>query len=1124
MKMDDATRRQIEAADPANSTWLAANAGSGKTHVLTNRVARLLLEGVMPQNILCLTYTKAAASEMQNRLFKRLGRWTMLDNSSLLRELQNLSLEWSLSTYDVSRARTLFARAIEAPGGLKIQTIHSFCASILRRFPLEAGVNPQFTELDERAQKILLSEVLESISDQTGHSSFDGIANYFTGLEIHDVIRSVLNLANLFEANTTQEDIWKGLGLTPGYNDRDLQEECFLPGDSDLVFKLRATLLTKTGNDLKAGHSMRAINGPDLTTADLPILESVFLTKSGATPFTAKIKKFPTKETQNELAYMEQLELLMLRIEHGRQRRLTLHTAKRTQALYRFATDFLQTYYEHKQLRGLLDFDDLILRTQTLLSDERVANWVLFKLDGGVDHILVDEAQDTSPAQWDVIKLLAQEFTSGQGARAEVHRTIFVVGDKKQSIFSFHGADPEGFDRMRDQFETQLLEIGQPFQSTALDYSFRSSPPILELVDQVFSNRLGLGSQSSHLAYKSMLPGRIDIWPVFQKPETADTQPWTNPVDEVSSDHQDKQLANALATQIKKLIETETISQLDGDGTIFHRKITAGDFLILVQNRQKLFFREIHRACKDAGLPIVGADRLQVSAELGVKDVVSLLSFLALPEDNLSLAEALRSPLFGWSEQDMFNLAEDRENPFLWRSLKNRESDFPDTVRDLLVLRDLVDFKRPFEIINHILISQNGRAKLLSKLGLEAADGIDALVSQSLVYEQNNIPSLTGFLVWLDSDDLVIKRQTDSFEDKVRVMTVHGAKGLEAPIVILPDTAPRSAPKTSDIVEHNGLAVWRPNKNMVPETLNPTLDKLKLRQIYERDRLLYVALTRAERWLIIMGSGDIKEGADCWYNIIHDAAVTKKAKALITPNGQGLRFATKSWKEGNLREGKTSKTKSFQLPDWIKPTTGTNPPPASPRAPSDLGGHKVMLSSIKPSSTEAQKLGTAIHTLLEVLPKTEEKNWFSVAKSLVEPEVFLHAWPEAKEILSLPELAHIFAEDTLAEVNISAHIDELNGGPIQGAIDRLLIAKDKVLAVDFKTNQLVPKSAEHVPDGILRQLGAYAAALKKIFPEHKIETAVLWTKTRSLMTVPNEMVIASLQRACPLLDDKDLRP
>ena len=184
MKMDDATRRQIEAADPANSTWLAANAGSGKTHVLTNRVARLLLEGVMPQNILCLTYTKAAASEMQNRLFKRLGRWTMLDNSSLLSELQNLSLEWSLSTYDVSRARTLFARAIEAPGGLKIQTIHSFCASILRRFPLEAGVNPQFTELDERAQKILLGEVLESISDQTGHSSFDGIAHYFTGLEI----------------------------------------------------------------------------------------------------------------------------------------------------------------------------------------------------------------------------------------------------------------------------------------------------------------------------------------------------------------------------------------------------------------------------------------------------------------------------------------------------------------------------------------------------------------------------------------------------------------------------------------------------------------------------------------------------------------------------------------------------------------------------------------------------------------------------------------------------------------------------------------------------------------------------------------------------------------------------
>ncbi|MBL6845288.1 MAG: double-strand break repair helicase AddA [Planktomarina sp.] len=1115
MKMNDASQRQVEAADPARSTWLAANAGSGKTHVLTDRVARLLLEGVMPQNILCLTYTKAAASEMQNRLFQRLGRWTMLENDKLLSELQELGIEHSLNVEDVSRARTLFARAIEAPGGLKIQTIHSFCASILRRFPLEAGVSPQFIEIDERAQKILLGEVLEVISDKTGSSSFDGIAHHFTGAEVHDVMRSVLNLSKLFEATTTQEDIWRGLGLRPGYQDQDLQDDCFLPGDSDLIFKLRTTLLSKTGNDLKAGENMLAIKGPDLKVVDLLVLESVFLTKSGTNPFTAKTKTFPTKDTRLGLTYLEQLEELMVRVESVRRNRVALRTAQRTEALYHFATEFLQTYHEHKQRRGFLDFDDLILRTQTLLSDERVANWVLFRLDGGVDHILVDEAQDTSPAQWDVIKLLAQEFTSGQGARADVHRTIFVVGDKKQSIFSFHGADPEGFDRMRDQFEAQLLEIKQPFQSTTLNYSFRSSPTILDLVDQVFSNRKGLGSQSDHLAYKSELPGRVDIWPVFQKPQKIDTQPWTDPIDEVSADHQDKQLADALSAQIKELIETETITQLDRDGTTFHRKISAGDFLILVQNRQKLFFREIHRACKEAGLPIAGADRLKVSAELGVRDIISLLSFLALPEDNLSLAEALRSPLFGWSERDMFNLAQGRDSQFLWRSLQKREVEFPDTVSNLVALRNLADFKRPFELINHILITQGGRSRLLGQLGLEAAEGIDALVSQSLIYEQSNVPSLTGFLVWLDSDELIIKRQMDTIEDKIRVMTVHGAKGLEAPIVILPDTAARSAPTTPDVVDHHGLAVWKPNKNLVPEILNPTLDKLKLRQVDELDRLLYVALTRAESWLIVMGSGDIKEETDCWYNAIHAAVVVKGAVPLITTAGIGLRYEPKPWRAGTLRQIDLRKKNNHQVPDWVKPTTSTTPPSKSPRAPSDLGSEKIVSGGLTLVNPDARRLGTAIHLLLETLPNTPEEKWKIVAKKIVDADIFSFAWAEAKKILYHPDFAHIFASATFGEVNVSAHIDELNGDPIQGSIDRLIISNDTVLAIDFKTNQIMPKTPKQVPEGILRQLGAYASALQQIFPDHQVETAILWTKTCSLMKLPNHLVITSLEGVSP---------
>jgi ATP-dependent helicase/nuclease subunit A len=352
----------------------------------------------------------------------------------------------------------------------------------------------------------------------------------------------------------------------------------------------------------------------------------------------------------------------------------------------------------------------------------------------------------------------------------------------------------------------------------------------------------------------------------------------------------------------------------------------------------------------------------------------------------------------------------------------------------------------------------------------------------------------------------------DTIEDKIRVMTVHGAKGLEAPIVILPDTAARSAPTTPDVVDHHGIAVWKPNKNLVPNTLNPTLDSLKMRQVDERDRLLYVALTRAESWLIVMGSGDIKEEADCWYNAIQSAAIAKGAAPLITAAGSGLRYEPKPWSTGALRPMEKLEREKCQVPVWAKTTTSPVPQKINPRAPSDLGGDKVVSNTLTEANPDALSLGEAVHSLLEVLPNIPKEQWKTVAEKLVKSEVFLQAWAEAQDILMHPDLAHIFAPGTLAEVNISAHIDELNGNPIQGSIDRLIVSADKVLAIDFKTNQIVPENPSHVPEGILRQLGAYAAALKQVFPNHAVETSVLWTKTRCLMEMPNDLIINSLQR------------
>ena len=488
MKRDAATERQVQAADPGNSTWLSANAGSGKTRVLTDRVARLLLDHVQPQHILCLTYTKAAASEMQNRLFKRLGEWAMLDAETLTGKLRELGLEGEIRDETLREARRLFARAIETPGGLKIQTIHSFCASLLRRFPLEAGVSPQFVEMDDRAARRLREDILEDLADGPAPDLFDGIAAWFTGDDLDRLMGDIAKHRDAFPSEPDAAAIWDMLDLLAGYDEDALKSEVFLGGEAELLSDLRAALAAGTSTDMKAADKLKSVDTVTPVKADYEALEGIFLTGAKAKePFSAKIGSFPTKKTREaHPGLMPALEALMLRVEAARPRRLSLIAARKTLTLHRFAAAFLPEYEARKLRHGWLDFDDLILKARDLLTDRSVAEWVLYRLDGGIDHILVDEAQDTSPLQWEVIDLLAQEFTSGQGAR-DVPRTIFVVGDQKQSIYSFQGADPDGFDRMRRHFAGRLENVSVSLENLLLEYSFRSSPAILRVVDAAVS-------------------------------------------------------------------------------------------------------------------------------------------------------------------------------------------------------------------------------------------------------------------------------------------------------------------------------------------------------------------------------------------------------------------------------------------------------------------------------------------------------------------------------------------------------------------------------------------------------------------------------------------------------------
>ncbi len=1117
MIFDAATKAQVEAANPTASTWLSANAGSGKTRVLTDRVARLLLGKTPPERILCLTYTKAAASEMQNRLFRRLGEWAMMPEAELRAALVKLGVaEQEISPSLIAEARTLFARAIETPGGLKIQTIHSFCASVLRRFPLEAEVSPRFVEMDDRARAGLVDVVLDEMADGPGQAALDGLASELGG---EDALPFVSTLLSKREA-LTGGDVFDWLGLPAGFNASALASEVFLGGEEDLCRDVMGFLDPEHRQQGPARARLGSINWQMPSAADIDRLEKTFLSGSKTkTPDQAKIGSFPTKAIWGQMgALTNRLEAFMLRVEAARPRRRALRAAEKTQALHAFAEVFLPAYDAAKAARGWLDFDDLINRTAALLSDRGVAEWVLFRLDGGIDHILVDEAQDTSPTQWEIIAQLAGEFAAGSGARADTERTIFVVGDKKQSIYSFQGADPEGFDRMRQHFRDGLAEVGAPFQDKALTHSFRSAAPILNLVDAVFAGEAaaGVGQDVAHIAFKSDLPGRVDIWPVVEKSDSAEAAEWDDPVDLLAEDHHHVVLARNVAQAIDQMVRDGTpITGENGP-----RPVTPGDILILVQRRSALF-HELIAAIKARVLPIAGADRMRLEAELAVKDLTALMAFLATPEDDLSLAEVLKSPLFGLDEAALFRLAYPRkQGVYLWRELQTRQDDFPGVVPMLEDLRNHADFLRPYDLLERVLQRHDGRRKLLARLGQEAEDGIDAMLGQAMAYERLEVPSLTGFVGWLQEGDVEVKRDPGSAAGQIRVMSVHGAKGLEAPVVILPDTGHRRVGRQGPklVRPEGGPLIWATSKDDSPEPLLAPLAALDEKEAEERNRLLYVAMTRAESWLIICAAGEIEtKSGGSWYTGIRDAAAGAGATQCQFFDGIGWRIETGDWTPVE-RDSSDEKPKMV-LPGWAELPAPQEDRPEGPLSPSDLGGAKALPGDAGGLDEDAAKLrGRRLHLLLEYLPDIPKPAWAATAPGIlaaegeIDPDEADALLEEATRCLTAPELAAIFADDALAEVSVVAESTVLNRR-LSGQIDRLIVAPDYVLAIDFKSNAVVPGKAIETPEGLLRQMGAYAEILGKLYPGLRVETAILWTKEARLTMLPHDIVMSALQRA-----------
>lgn len=1117
MRRQAPTPEQRAATDPELSNWVGANAGSGKTQVLTQRVARLLLAGAEPQKILCLTYTKAAASEMQNRLFRTLGGWTMAPEGDLRLIIADLSGDEpdALDPARLATARRLFARALETPGGLKIQTIHAFCETLLRRFPLEAGISPRFEVLDEIDATTLSQQVradMAAAAEAGEDTAFDAAARQLNEDGIDTLGQAILGQATAIAESDFEAAIAAHFGPDAGKETRDIVEEELRHLPPDEIEILRAVFASAGGKteqkvaDELAVMEQKAATDPLAAFADL---SDTVLTKEGK----PRSSGLPTKAVVQALPDAhDRVARLTDWILATRDRVRAAEAAARVRDLHVFGQPLLQRYTAAKAVRGRLDFDDLIERTRQLLSRADQRAWVLFKLDQGIDHILVDEAQDTSPVQWEVIRTIAEEFFAGEGARGP-ERTLFVVGDEKQSIYSFQGAEPAAFGRMRSHFAERLGHLGLRLGRPDLITSFRSAPAILDFVDAVFAGDAAHGltvdrTPVRHRAHRTGDMGRVDLWPLVPRPERREEEPWYRPVDAPPLSDAKARLAETVAEHISQMVETESLPAR-GDGTT--RPVRPGDILVLVQRRDRLAATIIRRL-KSLGVPVAGADRLKLASEIAVQDLLALAKVACLPSDDLSLAALLRSPLCGVSEEELFELAHGR-NGTLWQ----RVQDAPRHAGVAAFLADMMaqaDYLRPYEFFERALIRHGGRARLIARLGTEAEDPIDELLAQALAFETRHPPSLTGLVHWIETSDQTVKREMDQGAGEVRVMTVHGAKGLEAPVVILPDTIGAGGARGGPLLLPAGrdgnappLTLWAGPKKKDDRVTSRARELADQRAEDERRRLLYVALTRAEDWLILCGAEPRGSIEGSWYDLA--AQAMQKLDGVLTlpsPTGEGEMHRFQIGPDPAPAErGGICQTVEVELPAWLAP------------APTETARARLSPSALHPHDEQggaglgremALLRGSAVHALLEMPAESDagamtgrlRRDWPEVTDEMAEAIL-----AEVAKVRTMPEAAAIFGTDALAEIALA--IDPPHPGPrMIGRIDRLVPRPGGWLIVDFKTDAQIPPTP---PPAYLAQLGAYAAALGSWEPDATLEVAILWTAEPRLQMVDVEDALAA---------------
>ncbi|WP_264338298.1 UvrD-helicase domain-containing protein [Wolbachia endosymbiont (group A) of Cheilosia soror] len=1111
------------AINPNFSVWVNASAGTGKTKILIDRVLRLLLEN--KRNILCLTFTNAAANEMENRIHSILGKWAICSESELIMDLEQLDF-FPMSSQCVTlgsrknkdyltRARRLFSELENL--GLTIQTIHAFCYKLISSFPIEAGIAPNCTLSEcKELHSIIFNKVLHN---ETVQDSINFIATEIDENKLRDLLYTLCvkrsmsandskyikdKLSAPDEIHDLQSETIEHVGrLAEILSEGSKRDQSY----SEILYSTVIPVLDTGIQKKRTSVSYSDDTGIKWNDTKIENLAKVFLKSESHEK--KSISSIATKSILEKFKDAEQIIESVQNVVFTHIRDMNSYQIfKRTSSLLGVFKVYIDLYNIEKSKNALLDYNDIINLATNLLSNPNYKDWILFNLDQKIDHILVDEAQDNSISQWKIITNLCDEFFAGNDEK----RTLFVVGDVKQSIYRFQGANPHLFNYMQQYFHTKTG--GRDWISCQLEKSFRSTPEVLMLVDRIFNNfRAEIffnDNEIKHVPHRENDQGYIEIWPALPRRKEKEQQALQIPLTcKEGYTIADRLLAQTIANRIHNWLNEGRILVAKD------RHIEPRDIMVLVRQRNVLVDYIISEL-KKANVPVVGRDYFRIMDYIAVQDLIALAEFLLLQANDLALANALKSPLFNFTEDDLFNIAYDRKEHSLWE----RIHDYSVVIySELNYLINLSRMESPLALFTHIL--RTGKKKFAARLGLECFEVLDEFMNLVLQFEN---PSLQAFVQWIKENNPEIKNDMQSERNAVRIMTIHKSKGLQAPIVFLVDT--NTVPRNSESIIFDGTEApfWCGKNNNA--YCDQAKREKKLEDYNEYLRLLYVALTRAEDELYILSKEPVQKGS--WYDLITkygepyekkqrdlQPIFKEKVEVLCVNANYPYIYKKRDYFDVPVISLPPNLSMSFQCLT-LESSKKEGEPASATRSPvsfqhslssfqhPSLSSQCLTLGSSKkeekPASatwiTDGYARGLIIHSILQYMPKIEKdrrKNWVrkyldNINTSEDKDEIY-------NKILAFNEkYGYLFDLEGKSEITLSGTID---GKSVLVRLDRLCITQDKAIIIDYKSHRNVSVSSL---DEIKKQMLIYKTLVQEIYPNKQVECVVIWVEDLTIQS------------------------